>query len=416
VRRRRIGDVYDVSRSRPIKTASEQGVLPVRYHFRAWREPGRRKLAFQFMNARQRTAVLVTGGAGYIGSHTAKMLHEAGYLPVIYDNLSSGYRQAAQWGEFVHGDIRDGALLGETLEAYGIRSVIHFAGLIEVGRSGARPDLFWEHNVAGTATLLATMRRHQVSRLVFSSSAAVYGHSEMDPLQPIREDTLKAPASAYGDTKLAAEWMIAAQCRAYGLTAVALRYFNAAGADPSGRIGEAHEPETHLLPLTIAAALGNGKPLTVFGTDFETPDGTCLRDYVHVNDLADAHIAALRVALSPGGFHAVNIGAGEGCSVLQVMQAVERATGHAVPHVLGARREGDPASLVAEPSAAWALLGWRARRSSLDQIVRDALRWECDPAYGSGRRAPPTTPSNAGTQSRFAPAVAPSVGVPMAAE
>lgn len=360
--------------------------------------------------------MLVTGGAGYIGSHTAKMLHEAGYLPVVYDNLSSGFRQAVQWGEFVHGDIRDAALLDETLATYGIGAVIHFAGLIEVGRSGVRPDLFWEHNVAGTATLLVSMRRRKVSRLVFSSSAAVYGHSAPASSRHIGEDTPKAPASPYGDTKLAAEWMIAAQCRAYGLTAVALRYFNAAGADPGGRIGEAHEPETHLLPLTIAAALGSSKPLTVFGTDFPTPDGTCLRDYVHVNDLADAHIAALEVELSPGAFRAVNIGAGEGRSVLQAIQAVERATGRTVPHVFGPRRDGDPASLVADPSAARVLLGWQAKRSSLDQIVGDALRWERDPAYGSGRRAPEAGASARDAEVNSTPEPAPYGTVRMAAE
>src|SRR6185312_7926897 len=220
-------------------------------------------------------AVLVTGGAGYIGAHTAKALHEQGFTPVVFDSLTSGFRDAVQWGPFVEGDIRDRAALTRAMEAHDVQAVIHFAGLIEVGRSTARPDLFWEVNVSGTVDLLSVMRERGVGRLVFSSSAAVYGQGGRGPLETIAEDAAKAPASPYGDTKLAAEWMIAAQCRAYGLTAVALRYFNAAGADPAGLIGEAHEPETHLIPLAIAAALGDGKPLTVFGQDFDTPDGTC---------------------------------------------------------------------------------------------------------------------------------------------
>jgi UDP-glucose 4-epimerase/UDP-arabinose 4-epimerase len=222
---------------------------------------------------------------------------------------------------------------------------------------------------------------------VFSSSAAVYGQGGRGPLETIGEDAAKAPASPYGDTKLAAEWMIAAQCRAYGMSAVALRYFNAAGADPSGLIGEAHEPETHLIPLAMMAALGHRGPLTVFGQDFETPDGTCLRDYIHVNDLASAHVAALQVDLPASAFEAVNVGTGEGRSVLEVVDAVGRAVGRPVPHTIGARREGDPPSLVADPSRARALLGWTPVRSSLEQIVEDALRWERAPRYGKGARA-----------------------------
>jgi UDP-glucose 4-epimerase/UDP-arabinose 4-epimerase len=342
-------------------------------------------------------AVLVTGGAGYIGAHTAKALHESGFFPVIFDDLSSGFREAVRWGAFVQGDIRDRGALGEAMEAHAVSAVIHFAGLIEVGRSTVRPDLFWDVNVTGTTALLAAMQDRGVGRLVFSSSAAVYGQGGRGPLEAIREDDLKAPASPYGDTKLAAEWMIAAQCRAYGLTAAALRYFNAAGADPSGLIGEAHEPETHLIPLAIAAALGDGPPLTIFGADYDTPDGGCLRDYIHVNDLAAAHVAALRAELKPGAFEAVNIGTGSGQSVLQVVDAVGRAAGRAVPHSVGPRRAGDPPSLVADPARAKALLGWSPVRSSLDQIVVDALRWETNPRYGSairgtsGRRKSPTS-------------------------
>ncbi len=331
--------------------------------------------------------MLVTGGAGYIGAHTAKALHERGLTPVIYDSLSSGYREAVRWGHFVQGDIRDGRALADTIQAHGVTAAIHFAGLIEVGRSVARPDLFWEHNVAGTVTLLSALSEHGVGRLVFSSSAAVYGQGGRGPLETIPEDAVKAPASPYGDTKLACERMIEAQCAAYGLTAVALRYFNAAGADPSGLIGEAHEPETHLIPLAIAAALGEGPPLTVFGTDFDTPDGSCLRDYIHVNDLAAAHVAALEADLPQGAFEAVNVGTGYGASVLQVVGAVGRAVGRPVPYTIGARRTGDPASLVADVARAGSLLDWTPKSSSLDRIVADALRWERCPCYGSGRRS-----------------------------
>jgi UDP-glucose 4-epimerase/UDP-arabinose 4-epimerase len=339
------------------------------------------------MDRGTRPAVLVTGGAGYIGTHTAKALHEQGFFPVVFDDLSSGFREAVRWGEFVHGDVRDTRALVEAIDAHGVKAVIHFAGLIEVGRSVARPDLFWDINVGGTISLLAAMRERGVDRLVFSSSAAVYGQGGRGPLETIAEDAPKAPASPYGDTKLACEWMIAAECQAYGLSAVALRYFNACGADPSGEIGEAHDPETHLIPLAIAAGLGGGKPLSVFGVDYDTPDGACLRDYIHVSDLAAAHVKALQVELAAGAFEAVNVGTGQGHSVLQVVEAVGRALGRPVPYSIGARRAGDPASLVADPARARALLDWTPRRSSLDMIVADAVRWERSPVYGAGARA-----------------------------
>ena len=331
--------------------------------------------------------VLVTGGAGFIGAHTAKALSESGYRPIVFDTLSSGFRQAVRWGPLVEGDIRDRQALIRVMTEHQVSAVIHFAGLIEVGRSTREPDVFWDVNGAGTTCLLAAMRESGVGRLVFSSSAAVYGQGDHGPLEAITEGAPKAPASPYGETKLAAEWMIAAQCRAYGLTAVALRYFNAAGADPSGLIGEAHEPETHLIPLAMAAGLGDGPPLTLFGDDFDTPDGTCLRDYIHVNDLAAAHVAALQVELPAGAFEAVNIGTGQGHSVREVVAAVARVLGRPVPNSVGPRRDGDPPSLVADPSRAKALLGWEPVHSTLDQIVADALRWEGQPAYGAGSRA-----------------------------
>lgn len=327
-------------------------------------------------------AILVTGGAGYVGAHTAKALSERGHLPVVYDNLSSGYREAVRWGPFVHGDIRDRAALRDAIDAYKVDAIIHFAGLIEVGRSVARPDLFWDVNVGGTAAVLDVMRERRIPRLVFSSSAAVYGHGGRGALEPIGEGAHRAPSSPYGDTKLAGEQLIEAHCRAFGLSAVAMRYFNAAGADPSGLIGEAHHPETHLIPLAIAAASGAGKPLTVFGQDFETPDGTCLRDYIHVCDLAAAHVAAIEAELPTGGFEALNLGAGQGRSVREVVEAVSRAVGKPTPHVIGPRRPGDPPSLVADPTRALAVLNWRASRSRLANIVGDALRWARQPAYG----------------------------------
>lgn len=329
----------------------------------------------------EKGSVLVTGGAGYIGAHTAKALAEAGWTPVVYDNLSGGYREAVLWGPFVHGDVRDETRLRDALTEHGCRGVIHFAGLIEVGRSVVKPDLFFEHNTLGVHALLAAMRGAGAERVIFSSTAAVYGTPARGS-EPIREDDPKAPINPYGDSKLAAERLIAASARAYGLTGVALRYFNACGADPQGRIGEAHHPETHLLPLAIEAALGLGKPLTVFGDDFDTPDGSCLRDYIHVDDLAAAHVAALEASLEPGSFQAFNVGVGRGFSVLEALKAVSEATGRETPYSIGPRREGDPPVLVADPTRLKTQLGWRPKWTDLTEIVRTAAEWRTAPQYG----------------------------------
>ena len=346
----------------------------------------------------QRGTVLVTGGAGYIGSHTAKALHERGFRPVVYDNLSAGFREAVLWSEFVHGDVRDARRLREAMEHHGAVAVIHFASLIEVGRSVERPDLFYDINVGGTAAILQAMQEAGVPRLVFSSTAAVYGQPEGLKAGDALSETLpKEPTSPYGDTKLACERMIAAHCRAFGLTAVALRYFNACGADPSGLIGEAHDPETHLIPLTIRATLGRGKPLTVFGQDFETADGTCLRDYIHVNDLAAAHVAALEVELAAGEFQAANVGTGSGYSVLEVIRAAQKVLGLPVPHSIGPRRAGDPATLVADPGKAMAMLAWKPTSSSLENIVATAAAWHQNQRYGD-KPANDSTYSNSGTE------------------
>jgi UDP-glucose 4-epimerase/UDP-arabinose 4-epimerase len=291
-----------------------------------------------------------------------------------------------RWGPLIEGDIRDADALNAAFRRYDVAAVIHFAGLIEVARSWTDQALFWDVNVAGTDNLLAAMKRRGVPRLIFSSSAAVYGQGQGDPLAPLREDAPKHPASPYGETKLEAEHRIQAQCRAGGLTAIALRYFNAAGADPSGLIGEAHEPETHLIPLAIGACIDGGKPLTVFGADFATPDGSCVRDYVHVCDLADAHVAALEADLGGDGMLAANIGSGVGHSVMQVIDQVGRAAGQPVPFEMGPRRPGDPPSLVADPKLAEHRLGWRATRSTLGRVIGDALSWEKAPAYGRPAR------------------------------
>lgn len=287
--------------------------------------------------------VLVTGGAGYIGSHTAKALHRAGFSPVVYDDLSNGHRAAVRWGPLVVGDVRDQTHLAQVMAAYEVVGVIHFAGLIEVGRSVAEPERFWDVNLNGVAAVLGAMRHTGVRRLVFSSTAAVYGQPSGTADERIPETASTHPINPYGDGKLAAERMIAAHVKAYGLEAVALRYFNAAGADADGELGEAHACERHLIPLAIEAALGLGPALTVFGNDFPTPDGACLRDYVHVADLARAHCLALAAPLGDDPFLALNLGAGRGQSVFDVLAAVEATTGRQPPHRIGPRRAGDRA-------------------------------------------------------------------------
>lgn len=324
--------------------------------------------------------ILVTGGAGYIGSHTAKALAAAGYRPVVFDNLSNGHRAAVRWGPFVHGDVRDAAGLAAAMSAHDISAVIHFAGLIEVGRSMHDPHAFWDHNVGGMAAVLSAMRGSGIDRIVFSSTAATYGlptHAG-----PLSETDVTAPINPYGDSKLASERMIANACAAYGLTGVALRYFNAAGASSDGEIGEAHAPETHLIPLAIEAALGLRPPLRLFGADFPTPDGSCVRDYVHVEDLAAAHVAALGMGRPDSGYLALNLGTGRGHSVREVIAAVGRCVGAPCPFTLADRRPGDPPRLVADPSLAQVRLGWRARHTDLQSVIASAVAWRRAPAFG----------------------------------
>lgn len=314
-------------------------------------------------------AILVTGGAGYVGAQACKALSKAGWLPVVYDNLVHGHAEAVKWGPLEHGDIVDRDRLDAVLAAYRPKAAMHFAAYTSVAESVANPDKYYRNNVAGSLNLLEALRDHGVDRLVFSSTAAVYG---APAIVPIPEGAAKAPINPYGETKFAAEQLLADFVRTDGLKATVLRYFNAAGADPDGDIGERHDPETHLIPLALDSALGKGSPLKLFGGDYPTPDGTCVRDYVHVADLADAHVRALG---EMDGFKAFNLGTGTGASVRQVLDSVERVTGRAVPHAIAPRRAGDPPVLVADPSLAMKELGWVPRLSDLDTIVATAWAW-----------------------------------------
>ncbi|MBF0307450.1 MAG: UDP-glucose 4-epimerase GalE [Alphaproteobacteria bacterium] len=317
-------------------------------------------------------SVLVVGGAGYVGGQTCKALAAAGLAPVVYDDLSNGHDWAVRWGPLEQGDLRDEARLVAVIERHRPVAVVHFAALIEAGISVGDPAPFYDINIAGSLALLNAMRRTGLDRLVFSSTAAVYG----EPVQvPIPESHPLAPVNPYGRTKLAVEWMLGDFARAYGIGWVALRYFNAAGADPDGEIGEAHDPETHLIPLALAAAAGRRPELAVFGSDYPTPDGTCVRDYVHVADLAAAHVLALAHLDRGGASGAYNLGNGAGFSVAQVIEAAGRVVGRPVPFRLAPRRPGDPPRLVGDSTRARAELGWRPARPDLDVMIEDAWRW-----------------------------------------
>jgi UDP-glucose-4-epimerase GalE len=318
-------------------------------------------------------SVLVTGGAGYIGSHACKALAQAGYIPVSYDNLSRGHRHAVRWGPLVEGDVGDRAAVAAVLKRHNISSVMHFAAFAYVGESGTDPALYYRNNVIGTLTLLDGMRDAGVDSIVFSSTCATYG---MPDRVPIKETMPQRPVNSYGETKLTIERALHWYGSAYGLRSVALRYFNAAGCDPDGEIGEEHSPETHLIPLTLRAALGSGPPISIFGTDYKTSDGTAIRDYIHVRDLASAHVRALQYLANGGDSVAVNLATGCGYSVREIIAAVADAVGQEVPQCETPRRPGDPPALVADPSLAASVLGWRAECSDLDTIIRTALAWE----------------------------------------
>jgi UDP-arabinose 4-epimerase len=318
-------------------------------------------------------SILVTGGAGYIGSHACKALSRAGYRPVTYDNLSCGHAEAVRWGPLVIGDIRDPQQLGKAIQEHDISAVMHFAAFAYVGESVADPSLYYRNNVNGTLSLLDTMREHHVETIVFSSTCATYG---MPETIPIREVTPQLPVNPYGETKLAIERALHWYGEAYGIRSVALRYFNAAGGDPGGETGESHFPETHLIPLAIRAALVADAPLEIYGTDYPTPDGSAVRDYIHVQDLAEAHVAALEYLAGGGGSDAFNFGIGHGHTVREVISAVEKATGMSVSYSTAARRAGDPPILIADPRKAFSLLGWQPLLSDLETIVRTAAPWQ----------------------------------------
>lgn len=319
-----------------------------------------------------RVSVLVTGGAGYIGSHTTKALAQAGFEPVVLDDLSTGHRWAVRWGPLLEADVGDGAALRAILKRYRIRAVIHFAARAYVGESMRDPRGYYWNNVVGTLNLLDAMLDVGVDVIVFSSSCATYGLPEV---LPIPEDHPQRPVSPYGETKLAVERALQWYGQAYGLRWLALRYFNAAGADPDGELGEVHDPETHLIPRAILAALGRTDPVEIYGTDYSTRDGTAVRDYIHVVDLAEAHVLGLRYLLGGGESAALNLGTGRGHSVREVLAAVERVSGRTVPVREGPRRPGDPPALVADARKARELLGWQPRCSDLDTIVETAWRW-----------------------------------------
>jgi UDP-arabinose 4-epimerase len=316
--------------------------------------------------------VLVTGGAGYIGSHVCKALAAAGYRPVTYDNLSEGHRWAVRWGPLERGNLSHTARLENAIRRYRPEAVIHLAGVIAAGESVSNPAKYYEINVAGTLSLLGVMRQQGIGRIVFSSSAAVYGEPQSTPMT---EDHPLAPINPYGAGKLACERMIQDFSAAYGLRSIALRYFNAAGADPAGDIGEAHRIETHLVPLVLGAALGERPYVSVYGTDYPTRDGTCVRDYIHVSDLAAAHVLAMEFLDGQPGAHVFNLGTGSGATVAEVIAAARRVTGRSIDVRNQPRRTGDPAVLVADAALAKARLGWAPARTDLEQVISSAWRW-----------------------------------------
>ncbi len=317
-------------------------------------------------------AILITGGAGYIGSHMVQLMLDEGYDVVVVDDLSGGHRDAVLGGHFVHGDIGDAELIEHVVREHEVEAAIHFAGFIQVGESVANPEKYYWNNVANTLGLLRALHKTSLRRFIFSSSAAVYGEPQRSP---IPEDHPKAPLNPYGRSKLMIEQMLEDYGRAYGLTSISLRYFNAAGADPNGRLGERHDPESHLIPLVLRAAAG-GPPIRVFGSDYETPDGTCIRDYVHVTDLCLAHLLALAALANGRGTAAYNIGNGTGYSVREVIDTARRVTGRAIAEVQSPRRAGDPASLVADSARARQELSWQPKYENLETIIEHAWAWQ----------------------------------------
>ncbi|HEY2347287.1 MAG TPA: UDP-glucose 4-epimerase GalE [Xanthomonadaceae bacterium] len=319
-------------------------------------------------------SVLVCGGAGYIGSHMVRRLKAAGLDPVVLDNLSTGHRQAIDGCELVVGDLLDTILLEQLFAEHKFESVMHFCAKSLVGESMHEPYAYYHNNVSGTLNLLAAMRSHGSKRLIFSSTAAVYG---MPQGETIDEDHPCNPINPYGHSKLMVEQILRDAARAYGLRSATLRYFNAAGASADAWIGEAHEPETHLIPNALRATDPGAAPLSVFGNDYPTRDGTCVRDYVHVDDLADAHLLALEYLGDHEGAHVFNLGNGDGFSVLEVLNAAHEVTGREIPWQFAPRRAGDPTTLVASSARARGVLGWQPERTQIGDIIASAWRWHC---------------------------------------
>jgi UDP-arabinose 4-epimerase len=316
--------------------------------------------------------IFVTGGAGYVGSHCCKAFAEAGWEVVVYDNLSRGWRDMVRWGPLIEGDILDTARLTAALRETAPDAVAHFAALAYVGESVTDPGLYYRVNTCGTLSLLTAMRAAGVGKIVFSSTCATYGVPERIPIDEMHP---QSPINPYGWSKLFVERMLADHDAAHGLRYVALRYFNAAGADPDGQIGERHEPEPHVIPLAIRGALARDYEFTVFGDDFDTRDGTAVRDYIHVADLADAHCRALAHLAGGGASDVFNLGTGVGTTVAEIATAVEKAAGQSFPRRIGPRRAGDPPALIAAAGKARDILGWTPRRSSIDEIIATAWRW-----------------------------------------
>jgi UDP-glucose 4-epimerase len=321
---------------------------------------------------------LVTGGAGYIGSHACKALARADYLPVTYDNLSTGWQEAVKFGPFENGDLLDRSRLDEVFSLWKPAAVMHFAAFSDVGEATRDPGKYWRNNVAGSLTLIEAMVGAGVSRMVFSSTCAVYGDADGVTLD---EDCPARPLNAYGATKRAIEEMLGHFEISSGLTSAIFRYFNVAGADPEAEVGEFHRPETHLVPLMLDAIMGRRPALTIHGTDYPTPDGTCIRDYVHVSDLVDAHVAGLERLLSGGTSRVYNLGTGTGFSVREVVEQSRAVTNREVPVMEGPRRDGDAVRLVSGSARAGEELGWQPRRSTMAEMISDAWRWHREGGY-----------------------------------
>ncbi len=319
--------------------------------------------------------IIVVGGAGYIGSHMVKQLARAGNDVITLDNLSYGYRDAVRYGEFVEGDLGDAAVLDSLFSNGDIDAVMHFAGFIQVGESVVKPSMYYLNNVVNTHTLLDAMLRHNIKNFIFSSTAAIFGEPDYTPID---EKHNKQPINPYGHSKLMIEQVLEDYDKAYGLRSTCLRYFNAAGADPEGELGERHIPETHLIPLILQAASGRREDIKVFGDDYETDDGTCVRDYIHINDLCDAHSLALDLMIKNDSSARFNLGNGTGFSVKQVIDVVKQVSGNDFKVTIEPRRDGDPAILVADATLAKKELNWQPKFADLSEIVKTAWQWETD--------------------------------------